>query len=119
MTPRIISYIPNRFRFAFLFHFLFSLGSILVIHLDLLPSLSSSETPPSHPLAMMAGHRGGAGGSGRMDSERVEGLKAHGKDFTLNKKPFFIASGALHYFRVVPEYWLDRLTKLKAAGWTK
>ena len=66
----------------------------------------------------MAAGGGGGGGSlgGESLSQRVEGLKAHGKDFTLNTKPFFIASGALHYFRVVPEYWLDRLAKLKAAG---
>ena len=114
MTLKIISYIPNRFRVAFLLLLLLSLGSILVIHLDLLPSSSSPETPPSLSLARMAA--GGGGSLAEPLSQRVEGLKAHGKDFTLNKRPFFIASGALHYFRVVPEYWLDRLTKLKAAG---
>ncbi len=31
-------------------------------------------------------------------------------------KPFRILSGALHYFRVVPEYWEDRLRKFKACG---
>lgn len=37
-------------------------------------------------------------------------------EFFLDGKPFKIYSGAVHYFRVVPEYWEDRLKKLKAAG---
>ena len=37
-------------------------------------------------------------------------------DFYLNGKPFQIISGGIHYFRVVPEYWRDRLEKLKAMG---
>ena len=36
--------------------------------------------------------------------------------FLLDGKPFQIYSGAIHYFRVLPEYWRDRLLKLKAAG---
>lgn len=36
--------------------------------------------------------------------------------FYLNGEPFKIISGAIHYFRVVPEYWKDRLEKLKAMG---
>ena len=36
--------------------------------------------------------------------------------FMLDGKPFQIYSGAIHYFRVLPEYWRDRLEKLKAAG---
>lgn len=37
-------------------------------------------------------------------------------EFYLNGEPFKIISGAIHYFRVVPEYWQDRLEKLKALG---
>lgn len=37
-------------------------------------------------------------------------------NFYLNGTPFQIISGAIHYFRVVPEYWQDRLEKLKAMG---
>ncbi len=37
-------------------------------------------------------------------------------EFYLDGKPFKIISGAIHYFRVVPEYWQDRLEKLKAMG---
>lgn len=37
-------------------------------------------------------------------------------DFYMDGKPFRIISGAIHYFRVVPEYWEDRLLKLKACG---
>ncbi|MFL2101471.1 glycoside hydrolase family 35 protein [Desemzia sp. FAM 24101] len=37
-------------------------------------------------------------------------------EFYLDGKEVKIVSGALHYFRVVPEYWEDRLEKLKAMG---
>ncbi len=36
--------------------------------------------------------------------------------FYMNGSPIKIVSGALHYFRIVPEYWEDRLYKLKAMG---
>ena len=36
--------------------------------------------------------------------------------FYLNGKPFQIISGGIHYFRVLPEYWEDRLRKLKEMG---
>lgn len=38
------------------------------------------------------------------------------KGFFLDGSPFKFISGALHYFRVVPQYWQDRLEKLKAMG---
>ncbi|MCA0757694.1 beta-galactosidase [Paenibacillus sp. N4] len=34
----------------------------------------------------------------------------------LGDAPIRLISGAIHYFRVVPEYWEDRLLKLKACG---
>ncbi len=37
-------------------------------------------------------------------------------DFMLNGQPVKLISGALHYFRIVPEYWQDRLEKLKNMG---
>ncbi len=36
--------------------------------------------------------------------------------FYLDGEPFQIVSGAFHYFRTVPEYWRDRLEKLKNMG---
>jgi beta-galactosidase len=36
--------------------------------------------------------------------------------FYLNGEPFKVISGSFHYFRTVPEYWTDRLEKLKALG---
>ena len=36
--------------------------------------------------------------------------------FLLNGQPVQIISGAIHYFRVVPQYWRDRLAKLKNMG---
>lgn len=38
------------------------------------------------------------------------------KEFYKDGKPIKIYSGAIHYFRTLPEYWEDRLTKLKLAG---
>ena len=38
------------------------------------------------------------------------------KQYVLDGEPLRIMSGAIHYFRVVPEYWEDRLLKLKACG---
>lgn len=37
-------------------------------------------------------------------------------DFYLDGEKFQVISGSIHYFRVVPEYWRDRLLKLKAMG---
>ena len=38
------------------------------------------------------------------------------EEFYLNNEPVKIISGAIHYFRVVPEYWRDRLEKLRLMG---
>lgn len=43
-------------------------------------------------------------------------LTAKNKKFYLNGEEFKIQSGAFHYFRALPEYWEDILTKIKAAG---
>lgn len=43
-------------------------------------------------------------------------LKVQGNEFYLNNEPIQLISGGIHYFRVVPEYWEDRLVKLKACG---
>lgn len=43
-------------------------------------------------------------------------LTINNDHFELNGKNFTIYSGAMHYFRTLPEYWKDRLTKLKSAG---
>lgn len=37
-------------------------------------------------------------------------------DFYLDGEKIKIISGGMHYFRVLPEYWRDRLEKLKALG---
>lgn len=37
-------------------------------------------------------------------------------NFYMDGVPFKIISGGIHYFRIVPEYWRDRLEKLKAMG---
>ena len=38
------------------------------------------------------------------------------KQFLMDGEPFRIISGAIHYFRIHPDYWEDRLTKLRACG---
>lgn len=38
------------------------------------------------------------------------------EEFYIDNEKVKLISGALHYFRVVPEYWQDRLEKLKALG---
>ena len=44
------------------------------------------------------------------------GLEARDNSFFLDGQPLHLISGAMHYFRVVPEYWLDRMQKMKACG---
>src|SRR6478609_7786797 len=43
-------------------------------------------------------------------------LKTSGRQFLRNGQPHRIFSGALHYFRIVPEYWRDRMLKCRAMG---
>ncbi len=43
-------------------------------------------------------------------------LTISGDQFLFNNRPFRILSGAMHYFRVPPENWADRLRKLQAMG---
>ncbi|MBI5834210.1 MAG: beta-galactosidase [Armatimonadetes bacterium] len=43
-------------------------------------------------------------------------LTVDDRDFLLGGQPIRLLSGAIHYFRVWPTYWHDRLLKLKALG---
>ena len=43
-------------------------------------------------------------------------LTISGDQFLLDGQPFRLLSGGVHYFRVVPDYWRDRLEKLRALG---
>ncbi len=43
-------------------------------------------------------------------------FEVKGDRFCIDGEPLNIYSGAMHYFRTLPEYWEDRLLKLKAAG---
>ncbi len=40
----------------------------------------------------------------------------HGDRFLLDGQPFRILAGAMHYFRIPPSCWRDRLLKLRAMG---
>lgn len=46
----------------------------------------------------------------------MSNLTYNDKDFLMDGKPFKIISGAMHYFRIHPDLWEDRLLKLKACG---
>ena len=50
-----------------------------------------------------------------MESYTMQEFKIK-EEFYLNEEKIKIISGGIHYFRVVPEYWKDRLKKLKALG---
>lgn len=43
-------------------------------------------------------------------------LKVSGQEFLRNGQPHRIFSGALHYFRIVPEYWRNRMLTCRAMG---
>ncbi|HBN86347.1 MAG TPA: beta-galactosidase [Clostridiales bacterium] len=43
-------------------------------------------------------------------------LTTEGRKFLLDGKPFRIISGAMHYWRVMPIYWEDRMIKMKEMG---
>lgn len=43
-------------------------------------------------------------------------ISIHGKDIMINGRPSKFRSGAMHYFRIHPDDWMDRLTKLKQCG---
>jgi len=43
-------------------------------------------------------------------------LEARDRKFFLKGKEIVLLSGAMHYFRIHPEYWKDRLLRLKACG---
>jgi beta-galactosidase len=46
----------------------------------------------------------------------LRNLKVQDGKLWLGEKPIQLISGAIHYFRMVPEQWKDRLEKLKACG---
>ena len=51
------------------------------------------------------------------DNGIQSGLVANSnRSFTLNGKDIRLISGSLHYFRLHPDYWNDRLAKFRAAG---
>lgn len=46
----------------------------------------------------------------------VADFRIQDNQFLLDGVPIRLFSGAIHYFRIVPEYWSDRLKKLRACG---
>ena len=43
-------------------------------------------------------------------------IEIKGRDILINGVPTQIRSGAMHYFRIHPDYWRDRLVKLRQCG---
>ena len=48
--------------------------------------------------------------------ERSFVIDYENNQFLKDGKPFRYVSGSIHYFRVLPEYWNDRLYKIRKAG---
>ncbi|KAG7674146.1 putative Beta-galactosidase 17 [Nannochloris sp. 'desiccata'] len=57
-----------------------------------------------------------AGGAPNTSSSSSPSFYLENDRFMLDGSPFQIISGAIHYFRIHPGLWLDRLTRLKALG---
>lgn len=73
------------------------------------PSIFMIERLKNQKLHDMIVQISARGGNAKMDFEIRD-------TFYLNGEPLQIISGAFHYFRTVPEYWRDRLEKLKNMG---
>ena len=43
-------------------------------------------------------------------------IEIHGRDIVINGKKTHIRSGGMHYFRIHPDYWRDRIVKLRQCG---
>jgi beta-galactosidase len=54
--------------------------------------------------------------AGPAGAQGQRGLSVSGERFLLDGKPFQIVSGAIHYFRIHPDQWRDRLERLRALG---
>ena len=56
--------------------------------------------------------------SSAMNLEKTMGrrLELGNRQFLLDGKPFRIIAGAMHYFRIHPELWADRIAKAAAMG---
>ncbi len=51
-----------------------------------------------------------------LQTSNAQSFRIEGDHFLLNGKPFRIFSGEMHYNRIPPEYWRDRLLKARAMG---
>ena len=46
----------------------------------------------------------------------MQNVSIDGKNILVNGKAVTFRSGAMHYFRIHPDYWEDRIIKLKQCG---
>ncbi len=53
---------------------------------------------------------------GLMAESKSRDFRIEGNRFLMNGKPYQIISGEMHYARIPPEYWADRLRKARAMG---
>ena len=81
-----------------------------------LPSLSPSPSDGESPAGPNTAWRYAQGKGERTPRGPAIQISKDGEDFVIDGKPKRILSGAMHYFRVVPAYWEDRMRKLLAAG---
>ncbi|KAH7547160.1 hypothetical protein FEM48_Zijuj01G0280000 [Ziziphus jujuba var. spinosa] len=87
--------------FFVVFLFLVAFGTFVPVFAPL-PSLS----PSSHRHHSDRGHSKASSRKFEIDDDK----------FWKDGEPFQIIGGELHYFRVLPEYWEDRLLRAKALG---
>ncbi|KAI4324789.1 hypothetical protein MLD38_030245 [Melastoma candidum] len=87
-------------------------GSAATVAFFVLVSLIAfaAFVPAFAPLPSLSLHRSGP------HEARYQSFKIDEDKFWKDGKPFQIIGGDLHYFRILPEYWEDRLLRAKALG---
>ena len=85
---------------------------------QLIDGLKTKDTCPSHSAGKKDEGDQDTFNLPKMEKlyESEGSLKFKDGKFLLDGKPFRILSGAMHYFRVLPEQWEDRMLKMKAMG---
>ena len=54
--------------------------------------------------------------SAKKENSAIGTAEVNSKGVFVDGKPYWLLTGEIHYFRVQPEYWRDRLEKLRACG---
>ena len=79
---------------------LFTIGILIYYHLQSIPK----NIAPRYDVP------------GPIEPRFMSSISMENGKFHLNNEELTIYSGAMHYFRVLPAMWRDRMQKMKAAG---